>query len=300
MTSNERGVTLDPKNPNYEFLREFGINDGLWKALFDFRCGSFESDGFIRWYWRNAGHWTACKSQAEFNAVARRRLADKVGYTPRRNDALNVVSQFFDKGQDLSFSDVLDAVTFCSPTEKMPFEVFENCEHAIVDVTRRKGCDSFLKIDREFLPTLVKLYPWERVEDTIIKTIPIDGCAREFNVVTLAFWSKYRNANRDEMAKAISFHSADRLDWTSGNLYSRWREGLLAERFKNRVDPVLDCDTKIPTIDARFPKKLKEGEREPIQPCRVVSVTSTGSDVFTEKPGKQSLVVPAFDGPLED
>jgi hypothetical protein len=187
----------------------------------------------------------------------------------------------------------------------MPFEVFENRENskAIIDVTQRKGCDAFLKVDLDFLPVLTRLYPWQRIDSEIVKTIPVGTTTREFNLRTLAFWFKYKNARRDEMAEASAFHSADRLDWGSGNLYSRWREGLLAERYKNRVDPVLDLDAKIPTIDMRCPRKLKEGEVEPLRPATLVLKSPASRDVYVKTPESSIVgpmpVVDTEDGPRE-
>jgi hypothetical protein len=257
------GVTLDSTNPNFEFIREFGMN-GLWKSLNDFGCGPFESSRFIEWFWRRSESWRPFKSQTAFTAYARERVSDEVGYTRRKLDAENTVARYFDKGDNLTFEDVMTAVTFCGPTQPMPYEVFENEKTAIVDVTRRAGDDKFLKIEKIFLPTLVRLYPWERRESRVIKTIPVGSTSCEFDLATLAFWFKYRNARRDEMQQAIAFHSADQLDWTDRNLYSRWREGIFAERYKNRVDPVLDACVPV----------------------------AAGKDVYDAKPGKQALVMP--------
>jgi hypothetical protein len=316
-TSNvSRGLTLDTDCPNASFIRDFAL-DGLWKALTDFGCGNFESLGFIEWYWRTSQNWPALGSQDTFNKYARERLSDKVGYTRRQFDAWNTIDRFFDKGSDLTLNDVLDAVTFCSPTQAMPFDVDHAHPKVLVDITGQKRYDESLKIDPDFLPVLVRLYPWELVESRvkvnkrpwkridldIIKSVPVGSGMRKFNLSIFAFWWKYKNARRDEMAEAIAFHSADRLDWSSGNLYSRWREGLLAERYKNRVDPVLDLDAKIPTIDARFPRKLKEGEVEPLRPATLVLKTPASRDVYVKTPESSIVgpmpVVDTEDGPRE-
>lgn len=271
-----QGVTFDTAKPNVIFIREFLLN-GLWKALTDFSCGPFEASRHIEWFVRRAESWRPFKSQTAFNAYARERLADEVGYTRRRLEAHNVIARYFDKGDDLKLDDVLDAVSFCSPTKPMPHPVFENLTTAIIDLTKRAGDDKFLKVEKDFLPTLIRLYPWERRESQVIKIIPVGGTTREFDLAILAFWFRHRNANRDEMREAVAFHSADRLDWTATNLYSRWREGLLAEKFRDRVDPVLDSCVPV--------KAVIDGHRWTYEP--VADLT----------PGKQVRVLPLPDAP---
>jgi hypothetical protein len=272
MATASRGIIVNQSCPNFEFIREFALN-GLWKALTDFFCGPFEASRHIEFYWRRAESWRPFESQAAFNAYARERLADEVGYTRRRLEAHNVIARFFDKGDELKLDDVLDAVTFCSPTKPMPHAVYENLTTAIIDVTKRVGDDKFLKVEKDFLPTLIRLYPWERRDSSVIKIIPVgNSVTREFNLAILAFWFQHRNANRDEMREAVAFHSADRLDWTAKNLYSRWREGLLAERYAGRVNPLLDACVPV--------KAVIDGHRRTYEPL---------ADL---KPGKQALVLP--------
>jgi hypothetical protein len=170
-----------------------------------------------------------------------------------------------------------NAYAFCSPTKLMPHAVFENLTTAIIDLTKRAGDDKFLKIEKDFLPTLIRLYPWGRRESRVIKVIPVGGTTREFDLSVLAFWFRHRNANRDEMASAMAFHSADRLDWTAKNLYSRWREGLLAEKFRDRVDPILDSCVPV--------KAVIDGHRWTYEPLADLT------------PGKQVRVLPLLDTP---
>ena len=274
-TATSRWVTFDRTNPNFNFIREFGSDfspNGLWKSLMDFGCGPFEASRYVEWFWRRSESWRPFPSQTAFTQYARERLSDEVGYTRRKLDAESVIDQFFDKGSDLKFDDVMTAVTFCSPTRPMPFAVYENATAAIVDVTKRAGDDKFLKVERDFLPTLIRLYPWERRESSIVKEIPVGSLTREFDLAALAFWFKYRNAGRSELAEAVTFHSADRLDWTAKNLYSRWREGLLAEKYAGRVNPLLDSCVPV--------KAVMDGHRR------------TYEDVSDTTPGKQSLFLP--------
>jgi hypothetical protein len=268
-TRNERqGLTLDESHPNTPFITEFAVR-GLWKALTDFECGEFEGASFIKFYWEASRFWPPRKSQAEFNSYARDRISDKVGYTRRRNDAFHIIERYFDKENLLTLNDVIEAVAFCSPTKPIPEGlVFKGTASVIVDLSKRRG-DKFLKVDAEFFPILERLYPFERRDDRVIKTVPVGSSTREFDLAVLAFWFKYRNARRDEMQRALAFHSADRLDWTRSNLYSRWREGMFAERYAGRVDPMPEDAGRIET-------------GEPFG----------GAILWTRKPTASALVVP--------
>jgi hypothetical protein len=294
MTTPTKGVTLDAANPNTPFIRTFAV-PGLWNALMDFQCGDFEAAKYVDWYWHTASRWPAKKSQADFNAYARDRVADKVGYTRKQADAFNVIDRFFDKGEDLTLDDVLSAVTFCAPPQKFPDgAVFKNDRVVMIDLTQRSGHDKFLKVDAEFFPILERLYPFERRGDKVIKTVPVGSTTREFDLCCVAFWHKYRNAFRDEMNEAIYFKSADSLDWTSGNLLSLWRDSKIkAQRFRSRVDP--DPEThqaaRIPTEMAKNPTKkeremLEKGAQVP-QSVFFNATPGTG-DVFIK--AKKSIV----------
>jgi hypothetical protein len=286
------GITFDDSNPNTPFIREFLISK-LNRTLLDFECSEFESSRFIQWFYTVCRFWPEKKSQEDFDRYARERLSDKVGYTRRRADAFKIIDQYFDKGDLLNFDDIVAAVHFCAKPEKIPHGVFHNGDAAIVDLPKqpKQKKDRLLKVDATFWPTLELLYPWSRVEDTIIKLVPMGSTVREFDLVKLAFWFKYRNANRDERDRALAFHNADPLDWTDKNLYSRWREGRFAERFANRVDPLPVDSGVIPTFDARY-GKLVDGKWMPptAHSCPPVAWVKTKST---------SRVTPVDDGMLE-
>jgi hypothetical protein len=231
-----QGLTLDEFNPNTPWIKDFAVRS-LWRTLAEFQCGEFEAAKYVQFFWDQSRFWAPQASQAKFDAAARARLDDKIRYSRRRADAWHVIDQYFDKQNLLTLDDVVAAVTFCSPTAPIPSErVFTNAGTVIVDMTKRKGMDRFLKVDTEFFPILERLYPFERRGDKVIKVVRV-GSVREFDLKVLAFWHKYRNALRAEMDRAVTFHSADTLDWTTANLYSRWREGGSAERFAARIDP---------------------------------------------------------------
>jgi hypothetical protein len=129
-----------------------------------------------------------------------------------------------------------------------------------------------------------------------VKSVPVGSVTRVLDLSVLAFWWKYRNPSQEEMDAAIAFHSKDRLDWTSGNLYSRWREGLMAEKYKNRVDPIPEpkSDIKIPTFDSKSPPK--KGDEEIVRPASLVVFGETNSGmVWDKKPSKSSLVLPRLE-----
>ena len=210
------GITFDPENENTPFIKEF-LMRGIYRTLLDFDCGEYESSRFIQWFVEKSRFWAIQESQAAFNAYARERLSDRVGYTRRKLDAFHVIDQYFDKGYDLTFDDVIAAVHFCAPQEAISHEVFYNEGSVIIDLPRqpRQKKDRLLKVDETFWPTLELIYPWQRVEDSIIKFVPVGTGVREFDVLQLAFWFRYRNAGKDERENAVSFHSADPLDWTA-------------------------------------------------------------------------------------
>jgi hypothetical protein len=234
-----KGITFDEANPNTPFIRTF-LMERIHQTLTEFECGDFESSRFIEWFCEASRFWPEKKSQAEFDAYARERLSDKVGFTRRKQDAFNILDRFFDKGDDLTLDDIIAAIRFCAKPGMMPHAVQHNAEVCIIDLPKqpKQKRDYMLKADAVFLPTLELLYPWQRVGDSVVKFVPTGSLIREFHLEQLAFWFKYRNCSREEMREALAFHSADRLDWSSKNLYSRWREGLLAERYAKRVDPV--------------------------------------------------------------
>jgi len=223
-----------------EHVKTFAVY-GLWNALRDFGVGQFESDRIINWYWRTAPTWTPKASQSEFNRYARERVSDYVGYTRRRVDAWGIIDRLFDDARQstVTLAQVVNAVTFLTKTEPFPFDFVENrAEHnreaAIVDLTKRADSPKLLKVDATFLPLLKRLYPFERQDEAVIKTIPVGSTARELNLVMFVFWMLYPDSEKDERSTAVSFHNGDRLDWRASNVYSCWREGPQAKRFRDR------------------------------------------------------------------
>jgi hypothetical protein len=255
-----RGIEFDNTNPNTPFIRTFLIGK-MYPTLTEFECGDFESSRFIQWFCEASRFWPVKSSQAEFDAYARQRLKDKVGYSRRQQDAFNIIDRYFDKGDLLTFDDIVAAVHFCAKQESCPHGVMYNGDTVIVDLPRQRKQkrDYMLKVDAVFWPTMEMLYPWQRIQDTVVKFVPVGATVREFDMVKLAFWFRYRNASRDERDNAMEFHSADYFDWTTANLYSRWREGLLAEKFANRVNPLPSDGGVVPTFDARN-GKLVDGK----------------------------------------
>jgi hypothetical protein len=223
-----------------EYIKDFAIF-GFGRTLEDFSVGAFEGSTVAAWYWKASRFWPRKGSQSEFNKYARARISDFVGYTRRRGDAFHVVDRLFDKARFLgtTLEEVINAVTFLSPTKLLPSgTVHENGDgdSALVDLTRRKDSPKLLKIDLDFLPTLKRLYPFERIDEVVLKHIPVGETAtREFSLVKLAWWSQNPNTTLEEMDKAIGFRNGDKLDWTKENLFSKWKvfaceeEGVPAE-----------------------------------------------------------------------
>ena len=219
---------------NSEFIGTFAIF-GLSRALADFDCGQFEQERCISWYWRTAWTWTPQGSQEEFNRYARRRVSDHVGYTKRRKDAWGTIDRLFDDARDqgVTFEQVIQAVTFLCPTQEMPYPVHVNGSVTLVDLTKREDSPKILMIDTSFLPTLKALYPFERIDDVVVKQIPVGTVSRELNLVTLPFWKLFPDAEFEERKTAIEFGAGGRLDWTTTNLNSKWR-GIHAAKYQSR------------------------------------------------------------------
>ena len=183
------GIEFDAMSPNTPFIRVF-LMDKIYSTLTEFECGDFEASRFIKWFCEASRFWPEKKSQAEFDAYARERLSDKVGWSRRQQDAFNVIDRYFDKGDTLTLDDIIAAVHFCAKPEPMPLKIVHNADAVIIDLPRqsRQKKDRLLKVDASFWPTLELLYPWERVEDTVVKFVPVGSVVREFDLVKLAFW----------------------------------------------------------------------------------------------------------------
>lgn len=217
-------------------VKEFAVK-GLWDALKSFGCGDFEADAQISWFWRVAPTWAPQKSQADFNRYARERISDHVGYSRRRAIAWGVIDKLYDKAREdcVRFEEVMNAIRFLCPTQPFPIELCQqNGRHVLVDLTKRGDAPKVLKVDSEFWDVLQSLYPWERVQNRIIKQIPVGTSTRDFDLRTLAFWRLYPDASREEREHGVEFHRPDPLDWTPENLYSKWRGGPDFERYRDR------------------------------------------------------------------
>jgi hypothetical protein len=214
-----------------KFAKDFLVK-GLYETLIEFGCGPFELDAHIDWFWHEHKFWKAT-TFAEFVTVARKRLSDRLGYTKRRNVAATTVARLFDKAlyMPVTLDDVVHSLTVLAPTQKMPNEVFANDRAAIVDVTSRPSSPRLLKVEADFLPILEKLFPWRREDDRIVKTVP--GAPRDLDINVLAFWRLFPDTTPQEIETARVFRNGDKLDWTQGNLRSKWRDA--AERQKAAV-----------------------------------------------------------------
>jgi hypothetical protein len=215
-----------------QFRRDF-LTEHLYSTLIAYGCGQFEIDTHVDWFWKSSIAWRAT-TYPEFVVLARKKLSDHLGYTERRRDAETTISRLFDKAifMPVTLTEAVDAVVLLVPTQPMPNQTFETDRHAIVDVSW--GTDSqlrLLKIDRDFLPTLRRLYPWRLERGEIVKDIP--GKAEPFDVSQLAFWHNHADTNRDELRFGRVFLNGDPLDWTRANLRSEWR--LNAEQHQTGV-----------------------------------------------------------------
>jgi hypothetical protein len=213
------------------FAKDFLVA-GLHNTLVEYGCGPFETDAHIEWYWKESKFWKAA-TYPEFVAVARKKLSDRLGYTKRRNEAATTIARLFDRAMymQVNLDDVIAAVNTLAPTEPMPNKFIENDAYAIVDVTLRESSPRVLRVERDFLPMLERLYPWRRDDDRVVKTIPTAPRPLDLNI--LAFWRLHPDTTPSEIEHARVFRNGDHLDWTRSNLRSKWRD--TAERQKDVV-----------------------------------------------------------------
>jgi hypothetical protein len=214
-----------------KFAKDFLVA-GLHNTLVEYGCGPYEVDAHIDWYWRESKCWKAA-AYPEFVALARKKLSDRVGYTRRRREAETTVAKLYDKAMymPVEFDDVIAAINFLAPSQPMPNKFIENEGYSIVDVTLRESSPRVMRVERDFLPTLERLFPWRRDEDRIVKAIPT--APRDLDLNVLAFWKLYPDSTPREIEHARLFRNGDRLDWTRGNLRSKWRDN--AQRQKDSV-----------------------------------------------------------------
>lgn len=206
-----------------DYAKTFAIF-GLAKTLDDFGIGSFEQTKVIEWFWRNSSQWHAQTSQEAFNKYARARISDFVGYSRRRQASFGIVDKLFDRAKfnEVTLPEVLDAVTFLTKTQAIPpGMVVENGDVTIVDLTLRADSPKLLKVDKDFFPSLERVFPFERIDDIVVKSIPIgETASREFRLIELCWWSQNPTTTFDEMKNAIATRNGDRLDWRRANLFS--------------------------------------------------------------------------------
>ncbi len=268
-----------------EHIKEFAVF-GLAQALGDFGVGSFEGTGVVEWYWKQSRSWPRKETQNEFNKFARARISDYVGNTRRRGDAFHVVGSLFDRARFLgtTFDEIVDAVAFLAKSEPIPPEKIVETT-ALIDLTRRKDSPKLLKVDLTFLPVLRKLYPVERIDDVIVKHIPVgETSTREFNLVKLAWWSQTPDTSLDEMNRALRFADGDRMNWTKANLYSKWREA--AARYANAGVP-----EELPESprDANGDVRMPEGRYVEL-PVGIGEVLANSGPQAIEPPAKATML----------
>jgi hypothetical protein len=194
---------------------------GLTKVLEDFGIGSFEAGQIIEWYLKACRLWAPQENQRAFNAYAKARIDDHLRYSRRRGDAWHIVDGLFYKARfnRLEFTEVIDALTFLVPTQPLPEGIVtEDGDVTRVDLTLRADSPKVLRIDSTFLPTLKRLYPFRRVDDIVVKDIPIGATTnREFKMVYFAWWDAH--PEYDIVERGLGFSDGDRLNWTRGNLF---------------------------------------------------------------------------------
>jgi hypothetical protein len=229
--------------PSNEWISDYYLYH-LVPTLKDLGASEPEISRLLSWFREVATEWTGFSTMADFAKYARARLRIKLGQakTNVRSLAMKIIDALFGDEDNLTLQQVIDAVAMLVPAQPLPFETRTNGDTMLVDL----GDTSILKCDKQFFEqVLVPLYPFE-VRGTkkfkLVKAIPMgENAEREVDLFDLACWHRFPNATKLQRKKC-ALHSADELDWSRTNLYSRLEEGVLHDKYQQRVDPVPEKD----------------------------------------------------------
>jgi hypothetical protein len=223
----------------------------LVPVLADLGASEPEIGKLLRWFQQTAPKWVEdCSSAKDFATYARSRLRIKLGQTKNNAHslAMKIIDVLFDDEDNITLQQVLDAVTMLVPAQPFPLKNRTNGDTKLVDL----GDTLILKCDKQFFEEVLKpFYPFEgrgTKNYSLVKRIPMGlGAEREVNLFDLACWHRFPNATKAERKKC-ALHSADRLDWSRTNLYSRLEEGIWHDQHQERVGPLHDDTGVIPSV----------------------------------------------------
>lgn len=234
-----------------EWVSEYYLFN-LVPTLTDLGASDPEISRLLTWFRTTAPEWVeGCSSMKDFAAYTRSRLRIKLGQTKMnaRSLAMRIIDALFGNEDDLTLQQVLDAVVMLVPAKPLPFLTEPRGDMMFVDL----GENLILKCDKQFFDDVLNLlYPFE-VRGTknyrLVKRIPMGpGAEREVDLFDLACWHRFPTATKVEREKC-DLHSADGLDWTRTNIYSRLEEGIKHDRYQQRVDPLHDDNSVIPSVN---------------------------------------------------
>jgi hypothetical protein len=211
---------------NDEYIKTFAVFK-LVPTLEKFKCGMFEIEGQVGWYWRTALTWAKQATQSDFDAYATKRLSDHVGYSRRHAESCGVIDRLFDKAMfaQCEFEEVIAAMAFLTDSKEIPADLVEQRDATtFIDLTARIDSPKILKVDNDFFPVLNRLWTFERQDDVVLKKIPVGVVTREFNLRRLAFWFQHKDVTLVELNEALETRNGDLLDWRRENMFSTWAE----------------------------------------------------------------------------
>lgn len=221
-------------------------------TLTDLGASELEISKMLRWFQQTAPKWVdGCSSAKDFAAYARSRLRIKLGQTTSKTSfAMRIIDALFRDEDSVTLKQVLDAVVTLVPTQAFPFEVKNPHETVIINLGERT-----LLCDKAFFKEVLKpFYPFElrgAKRFKLVKRIPLgEGAEREIDLLDLAFWHRFPSYDKIDRQRAKALHSADTLDWSRKNLYSRHEEGILHWRHQERIDPShgFDDNSIVPSV----------------------------------------------------
>jgi hypothetical protein len=204
--------------------KRFYESGRLHELLEDVECGSFESQLVLTWFWKESPSWSSFPSQAEFTKYARYRLRRFVKESRKLADAGTVVCRMFDQAlkNEVSFSQVMTAITLLAPTEPMPRDIVEvHGKRAYIDLTKRSDFPKILTVDAGLLPMMRAFWPfeWSRESETVVKQVSVGGgVIHSIPMIWLAFWAQHSTGTVKDDLMAVVPRNCDWLDLRADNL----------------------------------------------------------------------------------
>ena len=252
-----------------DFVNDYYVYH-LVPTLKDLGASEPEISKLVPWFRNAASEWEF-STMEEFAKYARARLRIKLGQakTNLRSLAMRIIDALFGDEDYLTLQQVIEAVSVLVPVQPLLFKIQRNGDTTLVDL----GV-AILKCDKQFFEqVLVPFYPFEvrGVKNLkLVKVIPMgEGAEREVNLFDIACWHRFPNATKAERKKC-ALHSADELDWSRTNLYSRLEEGISHDKYQQRIDPLHDDTGIIPSVNKDSDSERDSPETVAARKMRIV------------------------------